>query len=187
MTIKPGFSVSSLGRDSHSTQDVTDLRHMHPRVAELIRELELEPHPEGGYFREVFRSSHEVQPLDHRPPRSALTTIYFLLARGQHSRWHRVASDEVWHFYEGDPLDLFWIDSEHMVHHETLATNGRESRPVCIVPAGAWQAARPTGDYTLVGCTVGPGFHYEDFEMLSEDAPAWTELQRLPGLPDGLL
>ena len=83
---------------------------MHDRAAELIRELRLEPHPEGGYFREVFRSPQKVKPLDERPERSALTTIHFLLLKGQHSRWHRVASDEAWHFYEGDPLVVHWID-----------------------------------------------------------------------------
>ena len=73
---------------------------MHKRAEDLITELGLQPHPEGGYFRESFRSAHKVQPLDERSLRSALTTIYFLLIKGQHGRWHRVASDETWHFYE---------------------------------------------------------------------------------------
>ena len=83
---------------------------MHKRAKDLISELHLQPHPEGGYFREVFRSAHKVQPLDERLARVALTTIYFLLVKGQHRRWHRVASDEAWHFYEGDPLEVYWID-----------------------------------------------------------------------------
>ena len=80
---------------------------MHNRAKDLIRELRLQPHPEGGYFREIFRSAHKVQPLDERSARCALTTIYFLLVKGQHGRWHRVASDEAWHFYEGDPLEIY--------------------------------------------------------------------------------
>lgn len=151
---------------------------MHPRAAALIQQHDLQPHPEGGYFREIFRSAHRVQPLDSRPPRSALTTIYFLLARGQHSRWHRVQSDEVWHFYEGDPLEVYWIE-EDVVHKETLSSGSPGALPVCIVPAGCWQAARPTGSFTLVGCTVGPGFDFQDFEMISENSQDWERVRRL--------
>jgi uncharacterized protein len=152
---------------------------MHHRANELIRELRLEPHPEGGYFREVFRSTHMVKPLDERPERSALTTIYFLLLKGQHSRWHRVASDEAWHFHEGDPLTVYWIDSADGVHEDVLAGGPGNGRPLCVVPAGCWQAARPRGDYSLVGCTVGPGFDFQDFEMIS---PASAELSRITSL-----
>src|ERR1700754_4829047 len=80
---------------------------MHPRAAALIDQLGLIPHPEGGFYRELHRSAVAVQPLDGRPPRTGLTTIYFLLPEGAHSRWHRVTSDEAWHLYEGSPLDLF--------------------------------------------------------------------------------
>jgi predicted cupin superfamily sugar epimerase len=159
---------------------------MDSRAAHLIRELDLQPHPEGGYFREVFRSAREVQPRDSRPARSALTTIYFLLPEGQHSRWHRVASDEVWHFHEGEPLELFWVDSRGVVHRELLGGVGGSVRPVRVVPAGCWQAARPTGSYALVGCTVGPGFDFDDFEMVDETSPAWEMLQDLDGFPEGL-
>lgn len=152
---------------------------MHDRATELIRELKLEPHPEGGYFREVFRSAHKVKPLDKRPERSALTTIYFLLLKGQHSRWHRVASDEAWHFYEGDPLVVYWIDDENGVHEELLANGPPNGRPVCVVPAGCWQAAKPRGEYSLAGCTVGPGFDFQDLEMIS---PASAELTRIAAL-----
>jgi uncharacterized protein len=140
---------------------------MHARAAELISELRLEPHPEGGYFREVFRSPREVKPLDGRPVRSALTTIYFLLLKGQCSRWHRVASDEAWHFYEGDPLIVYWIDEQNSVHEELLGIAPANARPLCVVPASCRQAARPCGDYSLVGCTVGPGFDFQDFEMIA--------------------
>ncbi|HTG43412.1 MAG TPA: cupin domain-containing protein [Verrucomicrobiae bacterium] len=152
---------------------------MHDRARELIRELRLESHPEGGYFREIFRSPHEVKPLDERSARSALTTIYFLLLKGQHSRWHRVASDEAWHFYEGDPLVVSWIDEQNGGHDEVLAANSASSRPVCVVPAGCWQAAKPQGEYSLVGCTVGPGFDFQDFEMISPGSP---ELEKITGL-----
>ena len=84
---------------------------MDTRAAELIASLDLAPHPEGGFFRELYRSDSRVQPLDGRPERRALTTIYVLLPAGEVSRWHRVGSDEVWHFFEGDPLELFTIDA----------------------------------------------------------------------------
>lgn len=141
---------------------------MHERAAELISELRLEPHPEGGYFREVFRSPREVKPLDGRPVRSALTTIYFLLLKGQHSRWHRVASDEAWHFYEGDPLVVYWIDGQHGVHEERLGAVPGNARPLCVVPARCWQAAKSRGEYSLVGCTIGSGFDFQDFEMIAQ-------------------
>jgi uncharacterized protein len=79
---------------------------MHPRAAELITTLGLQPHPEGGFYRQIFRSAVQVNPMDPRGPRAALTTIYFLLPEGTFSRWHQVASDEVWHLYEGGPLEL---------------------------------------------------------------------------------
>ena len=149
------------------------------RARQLISELRLEPHPEGGYFREIFRSPHEVKPLDARPARAALTTIYFLLLKGQHSRWHRVASDEAWHFYEGDPLVLYWIDAQNGGHEEVLGTGPENGRPVCVVPAGCWQAARPRGEYSLVGCTVGPGFDFQDFEMISPESEALARITAL--------
>src|SRR4051812_17293493 len=152
---------------------------MHKRATELIADLGLQPHPEGGYFRENFRSSRKVQPSDERSPRSALTTIYFLLVKGQHSRWHRVASDEAWHFYEGEPLDLYWIDRADEVHEEVLASGTSGAHSVCVVPAGCWQAARPRGEYSLVGCTVGPGFDFQDFEMIN---PGSAELNRIAAL-----
>ena len=152
---------------------------MHDRARELIRELRLAPHPEGGYFNEVFRSSHKVKPLDERSERSALTTIYFLLLKDQHSRWHRVASDEAWHFYEGDPLVIYWIDGQNGVHEELLANGSQNGRPLCVVPAGCWQAAKPRGEYSLVGCTVGPGFDFQDFELIS---PGSAALDRLTAL-----
>jgi predicted cupin superfamily sugar epimerase len=148
---------------------------MHDRARDLIRELGLEPHPEGGYFREVFRSSQTVKPMDERAARSALTAIYFLLVKGQHSRWHRVASDEAWNFYEGDPLVVDWIDDRDGVHEEVL----KNGRPLCVVPAGCWQAAQSRGEYSFVGCTVVPGFDFQDFEMIVPDSADLAKITAL--------
>jgi uncharacterized protein len=127
------------------------------RSSELIESLALRPHPEGGWYRQVFKSDDRVTRLSDGADRSALTTIYFLLVEGTFSRWHRVISDEVWHFYEGDPLELTIRDGETVV----LSADRR----VHVVPARAWQTARPLGAYAFVGCTVGPGFEFADFAM----------------------
>jgi predicted cupin superfamily sugar epimerase len=151
---------------------------MDARAAQLIDFLGLAPHPEGGHFREVYRSASRVQPLDSRSERLALTTIYFLLAQGEVSRWHRVASDEVWHYYEGDALELFTLDPElGRLGRHVLGPVAEGVQPVSVVPAGDWQAARSLGAYTLVGCSVGPSFEFEDFELLGEQ-PAAAEVVR---------
>jgi uncharacterized protein len=149
---------------------------MHPRAAQLITELKLEPHPEGGYYREIFRSADLVTPADDRGPRAALTTIYFLLPAGIVSRWHRVTSDEVWHLYEGGPLELLSVDPAFTgsVHHRL-----EPRAPVRTVAASHWQAARTLGDYALVGCTVAPGFDFADFTILADDAPSTVRLLAL--------
>lgn len=161
---------------------------MNDRIASLIAKLELLPHPEGGYYREVYRSVRQVKPKDERSERSALTTIYFLLTAGQHSRWHRVLSDEIWHFYEGEPLELFWFDidkDESMYRLLGQFNAGGKQHPVQVVPAGCWQAARSTGAYTLVGCTVGPGFDFDDFSLLEDDSDEAREIRlRFPGICD---
>lgn len=139
------------------------------RAAALISTLNLIPHPEGGYYGEVYRSSQEVDPHDNRGSRSAITTIYFLLIENAASRWHRVSSDEIWHFYEGQPLDLWVLSPElDQVTHQQLGPLDETRRPVWAVPAGYWQAARSAGSYTLVGCTVGPGFDFRDFTLAGE-------------------
>jgi predicted cupin superfamily sugar epimerase len=156
---------------------------MDRRVAELVEMLKLQPHPEGGYFGEVFRSAASVAPGDGRDRRSALTSIYFLLAAGQHSRWHRLRSDEVWHFYEGDPLELLSIDESLERSNVQLLGAAGAGAPVGVVPAGYWQAARSTGAYSLVGCSVGPGFDFADFRLLDEDSgEAKTIRARFPDL-----
>jgi len=141
---------------------------MPSRAATLIRDLGLQPHPEGGHYREVFRSTRGVRPDDGRHARSGLTVIYFLLADGGSSRWHRVASDEAWSWIEGDPLELLRIDEGISgCTREMLGPPGPGREGVRVVPAGQWQAARTTGAYTLVSCAVGPGFDFADFAMLS--------------------
>lgn len=159
---------------------------MDPRAAHLIQALGLAPHPEGGYFREVFRSRDIVQPSDGRGPRPALTTIYFLLPADAVSRWHRVRSDEVWHHYEGDPLELLLMtDGASRLDRVTLGPYRNGQTPVHYVPAGWWQAARPLGAYTLAGCTVGPGFEYADFELLADQPDLAARLCRaFPGVGD---
>ena len=137
------------------------------RADELVAWLGLEPHPEGGAFAEVFRSSRRVSVGGSE--RSALTTIYYLLREGDVSRWHVVASDEVWHLYEGDGLELVTYDPRaEALECVTLSRISDSERAVHAVPAGLWQAARPLGDYVLAGCTVGPGFEYEDFRFVAD-------------------
>ncbi len=141
---------------------------MHTRAKELIQLLGLESHPEGGHFFEAFRSSLSVLPSDGRGQRSALTVIYFLLVQGAFSRWHRVRSDEAWHWYEGAPLELLTVHPEGgSVSSVTLGPLSNSAAPLRVVSAGWWQAARPLGAYALVGCSVGPGFDYSDFTLLS--------------------
>jgi predicted cupin superfamily sugar epimerase len=112
-----------------------------------------------------------VAPADERGVRAALTSIYFLLPAGAVSRWHRVRSDELWHHYEGAPLEL-WIapPDAQRIERLRLGPLGPDQAPVRGVPANAWQAARSLGAYTLVGCSVGPGFEFADFELLRDRA-----------------
>jgi len=143
----------------------------HPRAAELIRTLQLQPHPEGGHYAEVFRSAQTVQPDDGRPVRPGLTSIDFLLCAGQFSAWHRVTSDEVWHLLEGPSLRLWLAPPDLRAYTAVdLLPAGASGAPRHIVPAGWWQAAEPVGDYAYVGATVGPGFDFADFTFGRDDA-----------------
>ena len=148
------------------------------RAAALVEALGLIAHPEGGYYGELYRSDSMVHPADGRGQRPALTTIYFLLPEGAVSRWHRVQSDEVWHFYEGAALDL-WVasaDGKRVKQHRLGPLVGTQL-PVLTVPAGRWQAARSRGAYTLVGCTVGPGFDFSDFALAADQPMAAAALR----------
>ena len=113
---------------------------MHPRAADLIARLGMIPHPEGGHFCEVFRSSTTVIPADARTARPAVTTIYFLLQSGEHSALHRVLSDEIWHYYEGDQLDLVWWEpaTDVVQRHRLGPVADEQTRPVAVVPARWW-------------------------------------------------
>jgi hypothetical protein len=137
---------------------------VHPRASQLIRLLDLRPHPEGGWFREVWRSGQVVAHPGHGGLRPAGTAILFLLAEGHPSRWHRLASDEAWSFVEGAPADVFTADGGAAVARR-LGRSG-DGVPLLVVSAGSWQAGRTTGPYTLVSCTVAPGFDFTDFTLL---------------------
>ena len=155
------------------------------RAAALIASLKLQPHPEGGWYREVFRSAQTVLPEGGRPPRAALTTIDFLLQRGQFSAWHRVRGDEVWHLLEGDALRLWLLPPDPlpgMAAQQVLLSAGSTRRHV--VPADWWQAAEPVGDFAYVGATVGPGFDFADFSFGRDDAAlvAWLTTHKQPAL-----
>ncbi|MFH5803976.1 cupin domain-containing protein [Alienimonas sp. DA493] len=125
---------------------------------------DLLPHPEGGRYREVFRSADTVRGGE----RAACTHIYFHLAAGEVSRWHRVTSDEVWNLYRGALRLWLW---EEGGEPEAVELSADENRFCCVVPAGVWQAAEPLGEDALVGCTVAPGFDFADFAMLHENDP----------------
>lgn len=132
----------------------------------IIRQLGLQPHPEGGHYRETYRH------LAEDGGRGAMTAIYFLLRAGEISHWHRVDAAEIWHFYAGAPLDL--SIAEDGARPRTLMlgpdlANGQA--PQVIVPPGAWQSARSRGDWTLTGCTVGPAFDFAGFELAP---PGWS-------------
>ena len=129
-------------------------------AAEIIARLELKPHPEGGHYRETFRD--EAVDADGR---SRSTAIYFLLARGERSHWHRIDAVEVWHYHAGASLTLQIADDggRRSVKLGADLTSGEE--PHAIVPPHAWQAAESNGDWTLVGCTVAPGFEFAKFEL----------------------
>jgi len=131
-------------------------------AAEVIRRLDLKPHPEGGHFRETFRDPHQVS-----GGRAASTAIYYLLARGERSHWHRVDAAEVWHWYKGAPLALEIAVSEFAATERLIlgADLANGERPQAIVPMHAWQAAQSLGDWSLVGCTVAPGFEFAGFEL----------------------
>jgi uncharacterized protein len=130
----------------------------------IIRLLDLQPHPEGGHFRETFRDPREEN------GRSVSTAIYFLLAKGERSHWHRVDAAEIWHWYAGAPLALRVNAGEVAVTLRLGTDLAAGERPQGVVPAGAWQSAESLGDWTLVGCTVAPGFEFSGFELA---APGW--------------
>ena len=159
------------------------------RAADLVRALGLAPHREGGHFCEIHRSAWTVRPGGASGLRPAITAIWFLLCDGERSRWHRITSDEIWHFCEGDPLDLFTIAPAvtPRVERRRLGPAAAGAEPVLVVPAGSWQAARCVGAYTLVTCTVGPGFDYADFTLLAAVPSEVARLRAAGAAIDDLL
>jgi len=152
---------------------------MNPRASVLIDLLGLDPHVGGGYIGDVFRSAKLVHLPGSFDTRRAMTSAYYLLAAGEFDCWHRLAGDEVWHFIEGAPMELLWIEPGG--EKDTRALLGEvaiESRPVAVVPGGCWQMARTTGAYTLVGCTMGPGFEYVDYQAIKDLPDEAGEFQR---------
>lgn len=130
---------------------------------DVIARLMMKPHPEGGCYAETFRDSAM------RNGRPASTAIYYLLQKGERSHWHRIDAVEIWHYYAGDPLKLSVAD-ETGVRDIILGPDiAQGERPQGVVPIRAWQAAEPLGEWTLVGCTVAPGFDFAGFELAPAD------------------
>lgn len=135
---------------------------------DLISRLQLQPHPEGGFYKEIYRSetgcNYESQ------DRSVLTGIYFLLRQNEHSRWHVVDADEVWHYYDGAPLELFIASPDRLIYKKIIlgpVTEGYEAS--YVIPRNWYQAARSAGEWSLCGCNVAPGFSFDGFRFLTTD------------------
>lgn len=141
-------------------------------AGDYIKKLGLQKHPEGGWFKEVYRSDELIQ-KEHLPGRFSgsrhhSTSIYFMLTSGTFSAFHRIKSDELWHFYKGSPVTIYMIDNDGK-YSEILLGDDLESGETfqCVIPAGAWFGAKviEPDSFCLVGCTVAPGFHFDDFEL----------------------
>lgn len=157
-------------------------------AAYWIKQLALTDHVEGGAFREIYRSSLQFPanalPPGFEAPRAASTSIYFLLQEGQFSAFHRIKSDEIWHFYYGDPLVVYELEPDGRLKEHLLGNDPDKGQQFqCVVKAGNWFASRvqPGSQYSLVGCTVAPGFDFADFELadrtvLSKEFPAHRDL-----------
>ncbi|MEJ7769062.1 MAG: cupin domain-containing protein [Chitinophagaceae bacterium] len=149
---------------------------MRPSANDWITKLALTSHIEGGYFKEIYRSHLLISPdqtaTTLKGPRNVSTSIYFLMEQGQFSAFHRIASDEQWHFYFGDPLVVYELSIEGKLNEYLLGNDTEKNQDFhCIIKAGSWFAAKPASgsEYCLVGCTVSPGFNYEDFELAEPD------------------
>jgi len=134
-------------------------------MQDLIDKYKLVPHPEGGYYAVIFESKQAVKSPVVSKDRKAVTHIYFLLLKGQVSIFHKVAHDEIWNFYEGDPVKLIKYNGS-MVGEDIIGPGCSDY--AAIVEGGVYQAAETTGVYSLVGCSVAPGFEFEDFSFLCD-------------------
>lgn len=153
-----------------------------PAATQLIHSLDLQPHPEGGYYREIYRGLEHVVCQDGRT-REASTAIYYMLCGSDYSAWHRICSDELWHFHAGSPVDVHVIADGGIVTHrlgDPLRHAGAAFQ--AMVPAGHWFAAERVdpgdgADFALVGCTVAPAFQFSEFEL--------ADIETLTGLASG--
>jgi hypothetical protein len=147
---------------------------MNPRIKHIVEKLELLPHPEGGYFKETYRSQgiipKESLTADYKSDRNVSTCIYFMLTSDNFSAFHRIKQDEIWHFYDGSPINLHMITATGEYTNQLIGRDFRKGElPQFIVPGGCWFATEiiEPDTFALSGCTVAPGFDFEDFEMLS--------------------
>ena len=145
---------------------------MNVSASKWIERLNLAPHPEGGYYREIYRSNETIPaaalPARFGADRSCCTSIYYLLERGNFSAFHRMKQDEIWHLYSGGPLMLYRLNADKTCTTIRMACDlTDDSVPQAIVPGGCWFGAEPSGqaEFALVGCTVSPGFDFADFEL----------------------
>jgi hypothetical protein len=169
---------------------LTDAWGAEPDLLErLVERFALQPHPEGGLYRELHRSSDPVLRLGDGQQRSGISVIAYLLQRGERSRWHRVTgADEVWQHGAGAPLDLWCLPveggtAERLGLGPWQAAEPQQDEPLRVIPAGCWQAARSRGAWSLMYCSVGPGFEFADFELLGDRPPRL----RPPGALEDLL
>lgn len=141
---------------------------MHREAARLVKKLGLEKHPEGGYFRQTYRSDTIVNIEGYEGPRNISTAIYYMLAGGQFSAFHRIRSDEIWHYYAGGSITLYAIGSDGKLSRTKI---GRGGTPQAAIKAGTWFAAALDSkrSYCLLGCTMSPGFDYRDWELARRD------------------
>ncbi|WP_266157434.1 cupin domain-containing protein [Dyella silvatica] len=135
----------------------------------LIDHLALQAHPEGGHYRRIYPA-----PQPSGAPRAPLSAIHFLLAAGEFSAWHSVDAEEAWHFVEGEPLELliYHADTDQLRRHRLGARGIDDAESMCVVPAYAWQAARPLGGHALCTCLVAPAFDFSGFRLLDRDSDA---------------
>jgi len=146
---------------------------MLPQAKYYIEKLDMQPHPEGGFYKETYRSQSTTPVGDNKQERHHSTAIYFLLLEDKFSAFHRIKSDELWHFYAGQPIEIFYFDAQNNLQTIRLGNNPEKGEQFqAVVPAGCWFASRMAQPdaYALVGCTVAPGFDFQDFEMAERQA-----------------
>lgn len=150
-----------------------------------VQKLHLTPHPEGGYYKEIYRDPNYIhQNADFDDKRNISTAIYYLLEQGDFSCFHRIKSDELWHHYEGGAINIYYLKGHEIIRLQLGKDLDKGQSPMHIVPKNTWFASEPAEgtDYALMGCTVAPGFDFADFEMASE-----TDFQHPPLRTSGLI